>query len=231
MEVSHKSLKERYLLEDTEDLMVRHSAGTLTSDAYDALEEVLKERGVTIPDRPVTIANIGHSKNVFSNKYLIITIAIVSFVAWSVYRGQGRETRLHQAVDSASQEIGIKAYSKYLAGEDISTSEFVFAANEIVKESNRQLPKEINEITTLKLVEIKNNSLIYNYILDANITSIDPIAFQNEIRNQASQQVCTDDVAIFFLKHGINIMYSYMLKNNGEYFTDIKITNEHCSSP
>lgn len=227
MEISHESLKDRYLSEDSEELLTRHSTGALTNEAYAALEEVLKDRGVVVPDRPTE--NIEVKKiNVFStNKYLLITIAIIAFVTWSTYRGQGREERLDKAVDNANQTIGANAYNEYLLGNEISTSEFVIAANQIVKETNSQLPILIDEATTIESVDFKKNSLIYNYKLKIKKDQTNPSLFHDEIYNNLIQTVCNDKVAIFFLKHNINVIYSYTLKN-GDDFTKINFSREEC---
>ncbi len=226
MEVTFESLKQRFVQEETEELLLHHSAGTLSSDGYDAVEYVLKERGIRIPDRPKDIIHVEKSNSIFSNKYLLVTITIIAFISWSMFRGNERENRLNQAVDQSLQTIGSKAYKDYLNGKEISATDFVVAASQIVKESNYQLPMAIDETTTIILVDLKNKSLIYNYELNVNKNTIDLATFRDDTFTRVKQLTCTDDVTAFFLKHNINVTYSYSI--NGKPFTSITITNKNC---
>jgi hypothetical protein len=52
MEIDYFTLKETYGCMETDALLQLHSSGTLTDEAYEALESELINRSVPIPDRP-----------------------------------------------------------------------------------------------------------------------------------------------------------------------------------
>lgn len=52
MEISQKILIETYKRKNTDELLTLHRSGELTTDAYDALEFILKSRGIEPSPRP-----------------------------------------------------------------------------------------------------------------------------------------------------------------------------------
>jgi len=58
MEITRESLIENYSLKNSEELLTLHSEGNITELAYEALEQILLDRGVTIPLRPLKPADI-----------------------------------------------------------------------------------------------------------------------------------------------------------------------------
>ncbi len=73
MEINQKALIEIYTHKDTNELSILHRSGELTSDAYDAIELVLKSRGIEPSARPTPLDN--NTKPTYSSDW-------TKFFAW-----------------------------------------------------------------------------------------------------------------------------------------------------
>lgn len=64
MKLSHETFINIYSNKETDELLSLHSSGNLTSEAYDALEEVLRNRGIESAKRPTLSEGVGEKEAV-----------------------------------------------------------------------------------------------------------------------------------------------------------------------
>lgn len=72
------ALETQYAELSTAALLDLHAAGTLTDDAYAALESELRTRGVTIPDRPAPPAGDGQPKAtaIWARRFAVVGVVL-----------------------------------------------------------------------------------------------------------------------------------------------------------
>lgn len=83
MKLSQKTFIDKYSRKETDELLSLHSSGQLTSEAFDALEEVLRNRGIEPAKRPTLLEEVREKESVDSwgNFFLWLLIALILCVA------------------------------------------------------------------------------------------------------------------------------------------------------
>jgi hypothetical protein len=79
MKIRQKTFIDTYSHKETDELLSLHSSGHLTSEAYDALEEVLRNRGIEPVKRPTLLEEVREKESVDSwgNFFLWLFIALI----------------------------------------------------------------------------------------------------------------------------------------------------------
>jgi hypothetical protein len=83
-----------------------------------------------------------------------------------------------------------------------------------VKELNKNLPKKIDEQTTLNSVSNNGRTMIYNYQLSLSVNQINKNMFRDKMKNLLIKNVCMEKNMRLTLKNGTSYKYVYADKNN-----------------
>lgn len=79
MKLSRETFIDTYSHKETDELLLLHRSGQLTSEAYDTLEEVLRNRGIEPAKRPKLLEEVPEQESVDSwgNFFLWLLIALI----------------------------------------------------------------------------------------------------------------------------------------------------------
>jgi ATP-dependent protease ClpP protease subunit len=95
-------------------------------------------------------------------------------------------------------------------------------------ELRKQLPKRIDELTTLQNVTSVSTALMYQYKLDISKSDVDVAFFKSEMKNTLIENTCSKKDSKLTLMNGGEYMFSYQ-DSEGLLITDFTITISDCS--
>lgn len=95
---------------------------------------------------------------------------------------------------------------------------------------NENLPRTTNQGTRIDSVSTAEMTIIYNNtLIDSTLNNMDREHFENEIKPNLIQFVCTSDQLDVFIDNGITVNYNYFDKT-GKQFTEIKVSQVLCAA-
>lgn len=215
MEVSKEELKKLYSGKSDEELLSLHSAGTLTDLAYDIIENELRLRDISVPERK-TYKQI-QKKPI--NKILYAALVVIAWFAVSIYHNSGKEQRLDKAVNEAMSKIDRNQ-------KDNEAIESLLL--ETATKLNKQTPIMVDSETRLDLITSIGKLMQYKYtMINYDKNNIDSNHFQNEMRTMLIKNQCSDKNVLLFLNNGVSYQYTHIDKN-GLLISVVKISIDNC---
>ena len=144
--------------------------------------------------------------------FLYAGLGLAAFMVWALSGEIGRF-------------VGKSAVESYQEGKQQGVIEK--AVEMAAVELRKQLPIQIDEITTLQTVISVGKTLIYQYRLSRKKSDIDIDYFIENKRENLSSNVCQQNGMKSILDKGGKFTYSY-LSSDGLYIGEIKVTLSDC---
>lgn len=146
-------------------------------------------------------------------KYLLYAgLGLAALIAWALSGEIGRF-------------VGKSAVESYQEGKQQGVIEK--AAEMAAVELRKQLPIQIDEITTLQTVVSAGKTLIYHHRLSLKKSDVDIDYFIAKMRENLKNNVCQQKQMKSILDKGGNYAYSY-LSADGLFIGEITITSSDC---
>ncbi|ADJ27657.1 hypothetical protein [Nitrosococcus watsonii] len=115
-------------------------------------------------------------------------------------------------------------------GEKVSPEELPTQAvlGIIAAQTNKSLPRKVDQNTELHNVEGREGELVYQYIkIHASSDQFDSQEFVEKMRQKALDLACNSPDLNIFLAHGVNARYSFRDKNH-QPIGEVVVTPDQC---
>ncbi|WP_085899554.1 hypothetical protein [Kiloniella majae] len=103
------------------------------------------------------------------------------------------------------------------------------AQKAMAAEMNKNLPLQVDELTTLEAVTNEGSALVYNYKVNVNKDDTDLDVFNSEIKKTLKATMCDKEPFTTLYKGGASYVYIYA-DAVGEELTEITIDADTCKS-
>lgn len=231
MDIDRKTLSQTYATKSDEELLALHDAGTLTELAYEVLENELSRRGVTIPDRPREPwpGERSTPRNKIWSLIAITFLVLVGKAIIDIAIHPSREERRKEVVDNIIETSRTNAMQKFLAGEELSSVEFVLIIPDIVAATNKKLPLMIDDITRWDSLNVSEGKAVYRYtVLDWKKGSYDPGLLRAAMYENIKNSACNDKWSWLLMKNDFTLIYSWH-ENDGNHLLDLSFKKNDCA--
>jgi predicted small secreted protein len=142
------------------------------------------------------------------------TANIVGNIAYINSYGGSAPQNLNFSCSTTFQLKNHKVVSWRFKGNDCTAPEVPDVAKMIKKELSKELPKKIDNYTTLTTIQNKGTTLIYTFEIDAGTKRDNAIRKEDYMRmkNAVTKGICNTSIQL--LQQGVNISYLYISSNS-----------------